>query len=146
MKETSELRLNILLRGLLHFATCIITQLCFDYASKSGVNQGVIGGFLSANMFYTVILFYFKYNEKIKLITFFGILGLVAGVFCVSYTKGDTSGKINQKNLILAIIFSQVTAFFFSLNTFVTKVGMKYIEFASPMRQIVDYFFISASM
>jgi Ca2+/Na+ antiporter len=60
----------------------IIVTYAFKFAKESGINQGVIPCLFSLTTVYTVIIFYFKFDEKISALKG---LGMIIMSFCVVF-------------------------------------------------------------
>jgi len=69
----------------------IVLTLGWKFAKASGLNQGVISTLLSLASFFNLILFYFKFGEKISCSHFLGIILMLACVICISMAA--TTGK-----------------------------------------------------
>ena len=102
-------------RALIHFTSLILLVATFAFAALANVNQGVIGGLLTANIFYSSVIFYLVYGEKISWKTALAMCFLFGGVFCVTVRDRATDQEINYSYLLLSVLFSQITTFCFSL-------------------------------
>ena len=120
----------------------------FMFAAWANVNQGVIGSLLTANIFYSSVIFYLVYGEKISMKTAVAMCLLFGGVFFVSVKDESNDLKIDYFYLLLSVSMSQITTFFFSINQFLTKVYLspgKAYGF-TPLRFTVDSLFISSTL
>ena len=82
---------NVLTNALYLFAMTIGWKL----AKASGLNQGVISTLLSCASVFNMIIFYFKFGEKISAFHFIGVALMIACVLCISMAaaSGDDEEK-----------------------------------------------------
>ena len=67
------------------------TMLAFMFAEKAGINQGLITSLFSTYCVFTSIIFYFLFNEKLKLKFIIGIGLMLNCVVLVCYSKYQES-------------------------------------------------------
>ena len=140
--------MGVLWRALIHFTSLILLIVTFTFAAWANVNQGVIGGLLTANIFYSSVIFYLVYGEKISWKTAVAMCCLFGGVFCVTVRDQVKDLEINYSYLLLSVLFSQLTTFFFSLAQLCQKVYLapgKDYGF-TPLRFTIDAMFISSTL
>ena len=130
--------------GLFGCVTLMLVVMTFEFAANANVNQGVIGGLFAANIIYSSIFFYIFYKERITLPTMAAMLLIIAGVMCVS-VKDDVENpdlQVDYTQLIISVLFSQITSSFFSLGAVCFKIGMEKYGFV-PMKLVIDMTFVS---
>ena len=88
----------------------------FAFATLANVNQGVIGGLLTANIFYSSVVFYLVYGERISWQTAVAMCLLFGGVFCVSLKDETEDAEIVYSYLLISVLLSQLTTFNFTLD------------------------------
>jgi drug/metabolite transporter (DMT)-like permease len=82
-----------LLRCFVQISLSFSVIACFSFASKSGVNAGIISAIFSSSCIFTIVIFYIKYGVKISLIDAIGT-GLI--LLCVAMIAlGGTGGSDN---------------------------------------------------
>lgn len=103
----------------------------FFFASKSGVNGGIISAIFSSSCVFTIVIFYFKYGHKISVIDSIGTVFIITCVLLIAFggtdgdLKSESQGRIKtfeelqleKVNLTLSILFSILSGFVLSLNT-----------------------------
>lgn len=78
-----------LLSRLILILVFIGQMITFTYASKSGVNPGIIASCFSMNIPFTSLIFYFIYGNKITCRDFAGSIFIIAGVFLIAVGGSD---------------------------------------------------------
>lgn len=99
-------QVGVLWRALIHFTSLCLIIATFMFATWANVNQGVIGGLFTANIFYSSVIFYLVYGEKISCKTVVAMCLLFGGVFCVSVRDRATDLQIDYLYLLLSVLLS----------------------------------------
>ena len=75
----------------------VLVAYCFKFAKMAGINQGCLPCIFSMTIFYVSILFWFKFNEKISVIT---IIGTVMMIPCIVFLAfgADTSASVTEED------------------------------------------------
>ena len=105
-KNRRDREFGVFIRGFVHFASLLLVILTFALAAKANINQGVFGGLLTANIFYSAILFYLKYKEKISTVTAVAMCLIFAVVLCISYKDEEIAAEVNYTYLLLSVLCS----------------------------------------
>jgi drug/metabolite transporter (DMT)-like permease len=129
----SGLRLSVpLIRAAAQGTITILIIFTFAFAFPSGVNAGIISSIFASSCIFTIIIFFFKYGQKV---TKFDALGAFMIVLCVvlvglggALGSGDGEKAENKTdeelleirstqtfNLIMAMVFATLTGLAFSL-------------------------------
>jgi drug/metabolite transporter (DMT)-like permease len=100
---------------------------CFLFASKSGVNGGIISTIFSSSCIFTIVIFYFKYGHKISFVDFIGTCFILLCVVMIALggTGGSESESIKTDdqiaeekfNLALSLTFAIISGLCLSMNT-----------------------------
>jgi len=100
---------------LLLFAYIVVMSIAWDFASKAGLNQGVISQLLFFASIINCITFYCCFGEKISKLHLIGVALLCAGIVCIGVSAAqqneddldegvDTGGRSPLLNGILALL------------------------------------------
>ena len=91
----------------------------FMLAADSGINTGIITSLFCTSLIYTSLFFFFKHDQKLKLIDGFGMILVVGCVVLISFSKSNTVEIKSDFNLtkIGAIFFSLACGFWFSIRS-----------------------------
>jgi len=80
---------GIAIRGTNHGGLVLCTFYCFMFATKVGINLGVIASIFTSGVFFTAIAFYIVYDEKLSAPDFIGICFIVVGVSLIGIFKPE---------------------------------------------------------
>ena len=69
----------------------MVLTLGWKFAKASDMNQGVITTLLSCASLINMVVFYFKFGEKISCLNFVGVSFMLACIICISVAA--TAGK-----------------------------------------------------
>jgi len=138
---------GVIVRGLNHLLLIFITFLAFIFASRAGINVGVIASLFTSGVFFTSVAFYFVYGETLTRTDFSSMVFIVIGTCMIGFgtpsrkagaEEGLTSGEDNfavteagdtTLEKWLAITFAITSGLCFAVNSFVMKYYVDKIGF-----------------
>ena len=131
---------------LLQFAYIVIMSVAWDFASKAGLNQGVITQLLFFASIINCITFYCFFGEKISKLHLIGVALLCAGIVCIGVSAAtqneedldesvDTGGRSPLLNSILALTIGFGGPIVISIMQFTNR---KFGEFYKGIDQGLD--------
>jgi drug/metabolite transporter (DMT)-like permease len=124
---------GVLIRGINHGLLIVCTLQCFEYANLAQVNPGVIASVFTSGVFFTALAFYFVYGEKLSKTDFIGVSLIVVGVTIIGiYKPHENTEKLEQKYLLLSIVFAIMCCFCFAINALVMRHYVQVVGF-TPM-------------
>ena len=100
--------------------TCIFMS--FKFANLAGINLGVISSVLTAAVFFSAIIFYLAYGEKLGCSDWIGALCIVTGVCLIGLFKDDRDDlpdlvlESQSKNTWTAICLAGFAAFLIGIS------------------------------
>ena len=105
----------------------VIVQ-CFEFAAKSGVNGGIISSIFASSSLFSIVIFYFKYGQKVTKMDFLGTFFILLSVVLIALGgaggSSDDSIELTEEQsrdqkiqLSLALIFALLSGFILSMNT-----------------------------
>ena len=124
--ELTWLRFSAALsRGVTQLLIQVISNICFMFAAQSGVNGGIISTIFSSSSIFSIIIFYFKYGQKVTKMDALGTFFIISSVVLIAFggATGDSleipEDERKEKNFYLAmsLLFSVATGFVLSLNS-----------------------------
>ena len=102
----------------------IVLTLAWKLSKAAELNQGVITTLLSLASLINIVIFYFKFGEKVSTLHLIGVFLMIACVICISMaaTKGDKEDYDTNESLglsqtasgIAAVVFGILSAIFMS--------------------------------
>lgn len=112
-------------RGVSQLLIQVVSNLCFMFAAKSGVNGGIISTIFSSSSIFSIVIFYFKYGQKVTKIDYLGTLLIISSVVLIAFGGAtDTSVEVAEEErkemnfyLAISLLFAVGTGFVLSLNT-----------------------------
>jgi drug/metabolite transporter (DMT)-like permease len=112
-------------RGLSQLFIQLAIISCFGFAAKSGTNGGIIATIFSTSTIFSIIIFYFKYGQKVTKIDYLGTLLIMTCVVLVALGgAGGSSSETSEEDkkekkfyLALALAFALLSGFVLTLNT-----------------------------
>lgn len=150
-------------RGVNHLMLIVMTAFAFTYAAKGGINIGIIASLFTIGVFFTAVIFYFTYGEKLTLNDFSGMLIIVLGTCMVGFgspppeisSQAEAGATVSDEPVLgddaerggsaidtwLAIFFAILTGLCFSLNSFVMKYYVDKIGF-TPFQLNMDGYMV----
>ena len=104
--------IGVILRGLA--SAVIVGGIAFSlfFGMLGGVNMGVIASVLTTAMFFTALIFYLVYGEKLSLSDWIGAFLIVIGVALISlFTKNENNAiSVDSSNSTKAVVCALVVA------------------------------------
>ena len=62
----------------------IVIIQCFEFAARSGVNGGIISTIFSSSSLFSIIIFYFKYGQKVTKMDYLGTFFILLCVVLIA--------------------------------------------------------------
>ena len=112
-------------------------SLGWKFAKAAGINQGVISTLLSMASVFNIVIFYFKFGEKISCLHLIGVGMMIACVLCISlaaaskkeededFDSDDTMGLSQGMAGTLAILCGLLSAILMSLKHLLIRLYKK---------------------
>ena len=74
----------------------VVLTLGWKFAKASNINQGVITTLLSCASLFNMIIFYFKFGEKINCLHIIGISLMIACIICISVAATEEQDEVTD--------------------------------------------------
>ena len=103
--------LGIVLRGVT--SGIVLSGISFSlyFGGLSGINMGVIASILTTAIFFTALIFYLVYGEKLSFYDWIGALLIMVGVAMIGlFTKNEESVAVDTSHLTIAVACAVGTA------------------------------------
>ena len=75
------------MRSVIHYATFYTIYYSAKFASKANMNQGVVATLFLSSIVWSIIIFYFVYQEKLTKRLVIGISLIIFGVVIIALAK-----------------------------------------------------------
>ena len=73
-----------------NFTFLVVLSIGWKLAKASGLNQGVIAAMINLASLFNIVIFYFKFGEKISALQLIGIVFTICCVVCISVAAAST--------------------------------------------------------
>ena len=85
---------GVVLRGVINAIIYCLNFAAFSVGQQAGLNIGVIASVLTTAIFFTIILFYFFYGERLSLFDWIGTVIVFVGVFMIGFFHEEDPLKV----------------------------------------------------
>jgi drug/metabolite transporter (DMT)-like permease len=124
-------------RFMINLSIYVMLGFTFMYADKCGIHTGVVTSLFCSSLIFTIAYFYFRFDQKLQISDWIGILLVVVCVILISISEGaeegeethgtdkDPFGKVNVPkepegfdwDKLITVVFALGTGLVFSTNS-----------------------------
>lgn len=109
-----------------------LIHVTFHFGGLAQINSGILASIFVTGVVFTIIIFYFKYDQKISRIDTLGTVLVIVCVLLIAFggaialQSQDKEANITgrEADVILAVVFALISGFFYALRPLSMKYSM----------------------